>query len=378
MQRRRAQSLPEAYSPTIPLRWPQLTSVTPSGISTDSPAGFRIILDSTPSSLLPQSATRLRSDNDLGDQIVAHRGVEGDSHTRRDLRMDTDGTLGSTFQSTGQIISPANCLNSQNSSPDTALQQASRAYDEHQITESSQSQIRVRLRPPIPVTPAEELLDPDWTSGEHPNPPCETNNGNNGAPEGGGNASPQTNHITLNDDSMITLVSRMTSVPTVWSIILIVGSTLLAVFTVYYVWNSAFDVIPYLRLLWSSPERTIFTINLLSYCATVVISSLVSDTFDQVRWVKSCTKNGIDFLSFLALSPAISILGLCHLFLSPTVPLLNSKFLSHRLWSLQRYYPLQLLEFIAVYSCMFSRRPSQLFFCSTSISTRYTRSSPIQ
>lgn len=169
----------------------------------------------------------------------------------------------------------------------------------------------------------------------------------------------------------------MTSVPIVSSIILI-GSTLLAAFTVYYIWNSAFDVIPYVRLLWSSPERTIFTINLLSYCVTMVISSLVSDTFDQLRWIKSCTKNGIDFLSFLALSPAISVPGLCHLVLSPTVPLLNSKFLNHRLWSLQLYYPLQLLEFITVYSCMFSRQPSPLFFCSTSISIRYTRSFPIQ
>lgn len=121
--------------------------------------------------------------------------------TRRDLRMDTDGRLGSTCKSTSQIISPANCLSSQNNSPDTALQQASRAHDEHQITESSQSQIKIRLRSTTPVTPAEELVNPDWTSGEHSNPPCETNNGNNGAPDGGGNASPQTDHITLNDDS---------------------------------------------------------------------------------------------------------------------------------------------------------------------------------
>ena len=136
----------------------------------------------------------------------------------------------------------------------------------------------------------------------------------------------------------ITLSSQMTNTPNISVLLLAVGSILLTCFTIYYGWNASLssDV----QFLWDRPDYTIFTANLLSYLATLILTNLVTSTCDQLRWKKSCTENGMPFLSFLALSPGTSVLGLIHLLFSPWPrPVFSS---GHRIWSLQRY-PLLIL-----------------------------------
>ena len=134
----------------------------------------------------------------------------------------------------------------------------------------------------------------------------------------------------------ITLSSQMTNTPNLSVLLLAVGSILLTCFAIYYGWNASLssDV----RFLWDRPDYTIFTVNLLSYVATLLLTNLITSTCDQLRWKKSCTENGMPFLSFLALSPGTSVLGLIHLLFSPWPrPVLSFRSSGHRIWSLQRY-----------------------------------------
>jgi hypothetical protein len=138
--------------------------------------------------------------------------------------------------------------------------------------------------------------------------------------------------------SALTLTSQWTSLPNfpVW--ILLGLSMLITSITVYYCWNASLASSPSARFLWNQPETTVFTINLLSYISTVLVSNLVSYTGDQLRWAKSCREEGFSFLSFLALSSATSVAGLVHLLFSPRPSVNSSKAkIKPRWWSLQRY-----------------------------------------
>jgi hypothetical protein len=143
----------------------------------------------------------------------------------------------------------------------------------------------------------------------------------------------------------IILTSRLTSLPSFSTWTMMALSVTVTSFTVYYSWNASFTSHPSSVFLWNQPDNTIFSINLLSYLSTVLVTKLINITCDQVRWAKSCNVKGLSFLSFLALSPATSANGLLHLLISP-VPRLGLRFgsltlerIMHRLWSFQRYSP---------------------------------------
>jgi len=143
------------------------------------------------------------------------------------------------------------------------------------------------------------------------------------------------------------LMSRSTPLPSVLTSTLMALSVTVTSFTVYYSWNASFTSDPSSTFLWNQPDNTIFSINLLSYLSTVLVTNLIDITIDQVRWAKSGSPKGLSFLSFLALSPATPTTGLLHLLLSPTPHLgprlgsFTSKRVMHRLWSFQRYSPVR-------------------------------------
>ena len=148
-----------------------------------------------------------------------------------------------------------------------------------------------------------------------------------GLPETLGQQSPPVPEIALTSD--FTLLPNFSA----WSLIAV--STTVTVFTFYYGWNASFSSTPSAKFLWNQPNNTVFTLNLLSYIATVLVSNLINIICDQLRWSKCCRGKGIPFLSFLALSSGTTFLGLVHFLFSP-VPS-NGRRLEHRWWSLQRY-----------------------------------------
>ena len=149
------------------------------------------------------------------------------------------------------------------------------------------------------------------------------------------NAHPEEHEAALN---RIILTSRLSRVPNFSPWLLAACSIALTSFTVYYGWNASFSSSPSARFLWNQPDNTIFTVNVLSYLATILVSTLVTATCDQLRWTKCCAEQGMPFLTFLALSSATPVSGLLHLLLSPLPPLVSLlRSMGPRLWSLQRY-----------------------------------------
>jgi hypothetical protein len=139
----------------------------------------------------------------------------------------------------------------------------------------------------------------------------------------------------------VTLSSRLSRVPNFSPWLLAACSIAVTSFTVYYGWNASFSSTPSAHFLWNRPDNTIFTVNLLSYLATILVGTLVTATCDQLRWTKCCAKEGMPFLKFLALSSATPVSGLLHLLLSPLPPVFSLlRSMGPRLWSLQRYNPL--------------------------------------
>jgi hypothetical protein len=137
--------------------------------------------------------------------------------------------------------------------------------------------------------------------------------------------------------------SQVTWIPDFWTLTLVVISISVTGFTVYYSWNASIALNPSQRFLWFQSDATVFTVNILSYIATVFVNALIDATCDDIRWRHSSREKGIPVLSFLALSSATSLWGLIHLLFSP-VPRIQStsQSMSHRLWSLQRYVTLEL------------------------------------
>lgn len=137
----------------------------------------------------------------------------------------------------------------------------------------------------------------------------------------------------------ITLISQFTLIPNFSVLTVMALSITVTSFTVYYSWNASFTSNPSSTFLWNQPDNTIFSINLLSYISTVLVTKLIDATCDQMRWAKSSKTRGMKVLSFLALSPATSVTGLIHLLFSPVprvaAPIIES--IGHRLWSFQRY-----------------------------------------
>jgi hypothetical protein len=118
---------------------------------------------------------------------------------------------------------------------------------------------------------------------------------------------------------------------------LVMFSILCTSFTVYYIWNSSFSKMPSAHFIWDQPDKTIFTINILSYFATILINNLIFATCDQFRWKNSCCEDGMPFLSFLALSSGTSLTGLIHLLLNPFSKL-SLRSIGYRWWVIQRYF----------------------------------------
>ena len=99
---------------------------------------------------------------------------------------------------------------------------------------------------------------------------------------------------------------------------LAVVSITFSMFTLVYAWNSSSDSPTLPHLLWSNPQRTIFTINLLYYVTSRVLNKLFLAGCDYLRWSLSCG-GGVSLSKFLALSPTISLLGLVQLLCSRSV-----------------------------------------------------------
>jgi hypothetical protein len=137
----------------------------------------------------------------------------------------------------------------------------------------------------------------------------------------------------------VVLRSKLTWIPDFWTWGMVATAISTTSFSVYYAWNAAFRQIPSRQFYGCKQIPPFFTINILSYIATVMFKQLIDTTCDQIRWSRGCQKGGISFLSFLALSSATTTSGLIHLLLSP-IPRLSSfttHNLVHRVWSFQRY-----------------------------------------
>ena len=112
-----------------------------------------------------------------------------------------------------------------------------------------------------------------------------------------------------------------------------------------YAWSatSAHDWVG--RIIWSNPQNTIFTINLLSHLTGLFLDGLITRASDNLRWRLCCRRQGIKLLDFMTLSGSTSFWGLARVLVSlpsekatarkGVVAMLRRN--SYRLWSTVRY-----------------------------------------
>lgn len=120
-------------------------------------------------------------------------------------------------------------------------------------------------------------------------------------------------------------------------------TTILAIFTLLYAWDASIPVIRLTGLLWSDPQKTIFTINLSSYIVVLFLDSLVGAACDNLRWALCCKNRvGAGMLDFLALAGSTTTFGLVQLLFSRKVKVDTNEGLTYwrrtsfRVWSAQR------------------------------------------
>ena len=114
--------------------------------------------------------------------------------------------------------------------------------------------------------------------------------------------------------------------------------------TVIYAWNASLSSSPLRRIMWNDPQKTIFTINLLSQVTVLLLSALSITACDNMRWRLCSRSTGMSLLSFIALAGSSSLHGLVQILFSRTtqkhtIDLKTSWYgcASYRLWCTQRW-----------------------------------------
>jgi hypothetical protein len=113
-----------------------------------------------------------------------------------------------------------------------------------------------------------------------------------------------------------------------YDLLLFGSSVLLSIFTFFYVYETLLTSEPALGKLLFSPSTTVFVINVLSQILGTVLGLLFAAAFEFLRWQLTTRDNGVQMTTFLAMSGATSLVGICRLLFSKGV---------HIFWCLQRF-----------------------------------------
>ena len=111
-------------------------------------------------------------------------------------------------------------------------------------------------------------------------------------------------------------------------------------FTVFFAYNSSLEIPVTERLIWTKPQNTILTINILSQVTLVLLSDLIMNSFECIRWAMICSKSGIPILTFLSLSSSTSLVGVLKIIFEGFRTRCGCKIIpaSPRVWGYQRWH----------------------------------------
>jgi hypothetical protein len=105
-------------------------------------------------------------------------------------------------------------------------------------------------------------------------------------------------------------------------------TAILFCFTMFYANTVLISVSPVPHFFSLSPGKTITVVNVLSHGVAFLLLQLTGSVFEALRWALASSRSGISLMSFLALGPATSILGVLGL---------CRKIGVHLIWCIQRY-----------------------------------------
>jgi hypothetical protein len=120
-------------------------------------------------------------------------------------------------------------------------------------------------------------------------------------------------------------------------LLLLIGTTLLSIFAIYYAYQALLNPRPALGKLFFPPSDTVFVINVLSQGVTFAVLQLSALECESLRWILAARVKGVQLTTFLCLSVATSFFG--------TLRLLFIKG-RHSFWCLQRYITRSTLQTI--------------------------------
>jgi hypothetical protein len=96
-----------------------------------------------------------------------------------------------------------------------------------------------------------------------------------------------------------------------------------------YAFLSSFSSIP--TPLFQTPARAVFALNLGSTIAIVLLSALINEACDILRWRLATGSNGIGIATFLALGRGTTMMGVIRL-------LFSGQKIGHQKWCIQRFH----------------------------------------
>lgn len=121
---------------------------------------------------------------------------------------------------------------------------------------------------------------------------------------------------------------------------------------IFYAYNASIALDPFLTLLWSSSDTTIFTINLLAQISTILLTELTNRVCEDLRWSRGSRDKGIPMATFLILGISISPFGLLSILAQSVSFIFNGRRMLNFQWlAFQRCLKISLL--VPTSSCRF-------------------------
>jgi hypothetical protein len=81
------------------------------------------------------------------------------------------------------------------------------------------------------------------------------------------------------------------------------------IFTIYFAYNSSLAIPRTQTLIFSQPQYTVLTVNILSQASMMLLAQLTDGAFDNVRWAFASSKRGAPAMNFFTLGTSATYVG---------------------------------------------------------------------
>lgn len=107
-------------------------------------------------------------------------------------------------------------------------------------------------------------------------------------------------------------------------------------FTIFFAYNCSLEQPIFPKLLFQSPSRSIFVLNVASQLTIFCLAELTMSVLEDLRWSFASSASGTSAYTFLALSRATNIVGVIFLIMRKGKRRMFRRD-GHRLWGCQRF-----------------------------------------